>query len=228
MYLRAILLSCSLAHWVQIAPALECGPSPSNTLKFSIRNRQNLTGSWVAQIYVEEEGRNKDSNPLDVDIEHTTIKCQNTESVLIGATISVPPRRSLGYGYELVPGFGYYKFHTELESWHAAQVICIQEGAYLAIINSFVEVSIMKKLWDPHPKLTDDWRNPYAFIGASDLKKNKEFVTVFDQPVNDTGYSNWAPGNPKFTGHCVVVQRNGHLHDTDCQAKFPFFCEQSL
>ena len=81
--------------------------------------------------------------------------------------------------YDLVPGHGYYKLHTDPQSWHTARVTCFQEGGHLAIINSYFELSILKMLFDCHPKITDDWTNQYAFLGISDIEKPKHFVTVF-------------------------------------------------
>ncbi|PSN54441.1 Hemolymph lipopolysaccharide-binding protein, partial [Blattella germanica] len=128
-------------------------------------------------------------------------------------------------GYEFVPGVGYYKLHTAFKNWHAVRIICMQEGAHLAIINSFVEVSILKKLWTPHPKLTEDWTNNYAFIGVTDLTKTRNFVTIFDQPLNTTGYENWASGYPNFTGDCLVIARDGRIYETNCENKLAFLCE---
>ena len=93
--------------------------------------------------------------------------------------ISAPPRSTPAPDYEVIPGLGYYKLHKDAQTWHTARVICQKEGAYLAIINSDFELSVMKMLFDQNPALTDDWRNPFAFVGISDLKQPKNFVTIF-------------------------------------------------
>ena len=89
------------------------------------------------------------------------------------------PQPIPGPDYELIRGIGYYKLHTSPNSWHSARVQCHQEGSHLAIINSFLEFSILKMLFDRNPNITNDSRNPYAFVGVSDLQAPKNFVTIF-------------------------------------------------
>ncbi|PSN41356.1 Hemolymph lipopolysaccharide-binding protein [Blattella germanica] len=225
MYPKYFLIY-TLACLVATNTALECSPPGSSSFKFSIKSRQNLTGERVAQIHMESNGRPKEVGILDVDIEQTNIECQDTENTIIIATISEPPRLNLGPGYEFVPGLGYYKIHTDVKTWHGAYATCAKEGAYLAIINSVYEFSILRELWDRHPKITDEWTNNYAYLGISDLETHKNFLTIFGDPVNSTGYTKWSSNQPNYDGHCVDVDRQGRLHDTDCDIKMPFFCEQ--
>ena len=93
---------------------------------------------------------------------------------------------NLGSDYELIRDLAYYKLHTEPQTWHTAQVICHQEGGHLAIINSEFEFSIMRMLFERHPKITDDWTNNNAFVGISDLKIPKHYVTIFGKFISLT------------------------------------------
>ncbi|XP_069695698.1 hemolymph lipopolysaccharide-binding protein-like [Periplaneta americana] len=199
----------------------------STPVKFSINSHRNLTGHWVTQVKVEHGAKSKQTGALDVDIEHTTKKYETSETILIIATITAPPQRP-GRDYELVQDFGYYKLHTEPRNWHNAREKCVKEGGHIVVINSEKEFEAIRKIWDRYPTITDDWRNTYTFVGVSDLETTKKFITIFGEHINATGYTNWNPSQPNYDGHCVVVQRNGLLHDTKCDILFPFFCEQEL
>ncbi|KAJ9593003.1 hypothetical protein L9F63_015322 [Diploptera punctata] len=214
--------------YTMIIGAVDCFPRKSTLSKLSINNSQNATGHWNSKIQFEHGVVNKQGSPLDLKLEQAIVSSERDDVVLITANFTVPPRSTPPEDYELIPGLGFYKLHKEPENWHTARVMCRKEGAYLEIINSHFELSVIKMLFDRNPTLTDDWRNPYAFVGVSDLQKHKTFVTIFDEPLNATGYSNWHPGQPNYDGNCVVVQRTGQLHDTGCEIKFPFFCERGL
>ncbi|KAJ9593001.1 hypothetical protein L9F63_015320 [Diploptera punctata] len=208
--------------------ALDCFSTKSTILKLSINNSQNATGHWNAKVQVGHRAGNKQGSPLDLKLEQAIISSERDDFVFITANFTVPPRSTLPNDYELVPGLGFYKLHTDLQSWHTARVICNKEGAHLAIINSYFEYSVMKMLFDRNPHITSEWTNPYAFVGVYDLPIPRTFVTIFGEPLNATGYSKWSPKEPNYDGNCVVVARDGLLHDTNCSEYFPFFCEQEL
>ncbi|KAJ4449396.1 hypothetical protein ANN_00795 [Periplaneta americana] len=91
---------------------------------------------------------------------------------------TAPPRKP-SPNYELIPGLGYYKLHTEAKPWHDARQICAQEGAHLAIINSEEEAEELKAILARHPKILSDWRNEYAYIGMSDIRSEGDWITIF-------------------------------------------------
>jgi hypothetical protein len=100
---------------VGVSTTLECHSPNSRTFKFSVVSRRNITGQWTAQVskhgsnvnygthhipYVslytssmpqvqlEHGGGPKVEGPWETDIEHTVVKCQETESILIVATVT--------------------------------------------------------------------------------------------------------------------------------------------
>ncbi|XP_069699263.1 hemolymph lipopolysaccharide-binding protein-like isoform X2 [Periplaneta americana] len=222
-----MLLYVGVLLWiVDLSNGLHCSPSQSNSLRFSIASNKNRTGHWIAQVKLEH-GDN-DGQPLHVDVDHTAAKCEGSESVSIVATVSAPPQRP-GPDYELVHDLGYYKFHTDFQSWYEARQTCAQEGAHLAVINSETETKALLRFWIPNPKMFDDWRNDWAYIGIHDHYVEGQYVTIFDTPVNETGFSKWYSSEPDggASQNCGVVRRNlGTLGNAPCNVKLAFFCEQ--
>ena len=82
-----------------------------------------------------------------------------------------PP--DVGGTYELYPGIGYYKLHTNSVAWEEAREICESEGAHLAIINSDEEAAAIRKLISKYPN-TGDW----IYIGFHDQYVEGQYVTV--------------------------------------------------
>jgi hypothetical protein len=81
--------------------------------------------------------------------------------------------------YELVPGLGYYKFHTDIKTWDNARKVCENEGAHLAVINSLTEAKSLPSIWIRD--IFNDWRKDAAYIGIWDPEGNGEFVTIFSK-----------------------------------------------
>ncbi|XP_069695697.1 hemolymph lipopolysaccharide-binding protein-like [Periplaneta americana] len=145
-------------------------------------------------------------------------------------TVRGPPNRA-GPFYELIPGLGYYKFHSEVKNWYEARQICAQEGAHLLIANSPEEAKSMSVFWARHPKITNDIRNDWAHIGIHDLNQEGKWVTIFDKPLNTTGYMKWLGNEPNGGTHedCGDINRfNGQLADVVCTLELPFICEHEL
>jgi hypothetical protein len=76
---------------------------------------------------------------------------------------------------------GYYKFHTDIKTWDDARVICENEGAHLAVLNSLTEAKALPSIWIRD--LFNDWRKDAAYIGAWDPKRNGDFVTIFSKCI---------------------------------------------
>ena len=79
-------------------------------------------------------------------------------------------------GYELHPGVGYYKVHSELKTWHEARQICAQEGGHLAITNSEEESNVLQSVFAPvAARLKDEW----VLVGFHDLYNEGQYLSVF-------------------------------------------------
>ena len=79
-------------------------------------------------------------------------------------------------GYELLPGLGYYKVHTELKDWYESKATCIQEDAHLVIFNSEEEAISVGNL----TILRKSPRNDH-WVGFHDQYSNGQYVTIFSE-----------------------------------------------
>ncbi|KAJ9590463.1 hypothetical protein L9F63_016494 [Diploptera punctata] len=213
----------------------ECPALKSQDLKLSILSRRNQTGHWIAQVEMEHGADQKENEtvPWKVDIDHSSANCEGSDSVLILATLTVPPKekelesveiqRRIPSDYELLEGLGYYKFHTDIKTWEKARETCEKEGAYLAVINSLTEAKTVPSIWIKD--IFKDWRKDSAYIGNWDPQKNGEFLTVFNETLEEAGYNKWFPDEPNFMGHCGMLRRNSLLGNTYCNEKLLFICE---
>ncbi|XP_069687875.1 hemolymph lipopolysaccharide-binding protein-like [Periplaneta americana] len=184
----------------------------------------------------------KSAGPWEVDVDHTTAKCEDSESILISAKITAPPNTHtnqpkpveipIAPDYELVPGLGYYKLHTDVNTWHNAKMICEEEGAHLAVINSEKEAQVLKNLWNKTPpaKITGGTHTDWAWIGFHDLYQEGEFVTIFNETLKSAGYSKFHPSDGKggTSQNCGLIDRAVQLGDHSCEDKDPFFCEKEI
>ncbi|XP_069680976.1 hemolymph lipopolysaccharide-binding protein-like [Periplaneta americana] len=239
--LRCATVCCVL--WCAVACAeLQCALPHTSALKFSITSLRNETGHWIAQLQLGHTAEEKNRGPWELDVDHSTAKCEDSESILIAAKITAPPTAQISVpllrgvptapGYELVPLLGYYKLHSSVNTWHGALKICEDEGAHLMVINSEAEVQALKPLWEKTPpaKITGGSHNDWAWVGFHDLYKEGEFVTIFNETLQSTGYVKWAGGEGKGGAdqNCGLVHRNLLLADYPCNARDAFFCEREL
>ncbi|XP_071452995.1 hemolymph lipopolysaccharide-binding protein-like [Hetaerina americana] len=151
------------------------------------------------------------------------------QSFHLGAVAIAPPQ--LPADYQLFPGVGYYKFHTALANgFEDASSRCANEGGHLAIVNSEAEHQVLQTLFAKHPE--SELKTVWAFVGFHDRLKEGEFVTIFGQPLQSTGFTRWSsPGQPddyNKAEDCGTVRRNGGLNDIGCASVLPFFCEYDL
>ena len=103
--------------------------------------------------------------------------------------ITVPPstpKPAVYPGYDLVPGFGYYKLHTDVKSWDEALLTCEKEGAHLVIINSEEEAKALAPFWDANPKILDGPHNNWAHAGFHDKFKEGQYLTIFSKYIQYT------------------------------------------
>ncbi|PSN54456.1 Hemolymph lipopolysaccharide-binding protein [Blattella germanica] len=195
--------------------------------------KTNQSRDVRVQLEHGADQKENETAPWKVDIDHSSAKCDGGDSVLIEATITVPPRddveeppkyhRKAPADYELLPGLGYYKFHTDIKTWENARDICEKEGAHLAVINSLTEAKTLPSIWIHN--IFKDWRKDSAYIGNWDPLENGEFVTIFNETLEEAGYSKWFPDEPDFMGHCGMLRSNSLLDNTYCNEKLLFICE---
>ncbi|PNF42388.1 Hemolymph lipopolysaccharide-binding protein [Cryptotermes secundus] len=212
-----------------------CPAQNSPAFKFSVTSRRNKTGHWIAQVEMEH-GADQNENevgPWKADVKQSTAKCGGIDSVFLLATVVVPPRdadteeqkpcRKPPADYELLPGLGYYKFHTDIKTWGKARDMCENEGAHLVVINSLTEAKTLPSIWIRD--VFNDWRKDAAYIGTWDPEGNGEFVTIFNETLEAAGYNKWFPDEPNFMGHCGMLRSNSLLGNTFCDEKLLFICE---
>ncbi|PSN36992.1 hypothetical protein C0J52_15833 [Blattella germanica] len=128
--------------------------------------------------------------------------------------------------YKLEKGFGYYKYHNHGKNWFAAKKECEKEGAHLVIINSAKERDLLLKIYKEKPA---HGKNPAIFVGINDLVQDGKWVTVFDEPLDKTGFTNWNEHEPsgKANQNCGALQAEaGKLHDHECGNELGFICER--
>nr|AQY54458.1 immulectin 22 [Hepialus xiaojinensis] len=126
-----------------------------------------------------------------------------------------------------------YKLHLAAKNWSQAYKVCRAEQAYLAILNSAGEANFLKDKLTVYPKdsLKGNFGREEVFMGFHDKFVEGEFMTVFGQPLAETGFEEWSSGQPddaRSNEDCGTLSRSGLLNDIDCFAKRMFFCEREL
>ncbi|PSN53548.1 hypothetical protein C0J52_09175 [Blattella germanica] len=131
--------------------------------------------------------------------------------------------------YELIPGLGHYKLHTNSKNWHNAKLICETEGAHLAIINSEDEVAILKEFRRRLPRLHSNYLDIIIYLGFNDFEEEGVWKTIFNKSLRETGFLRWEQDQPANSTNedcgCINVD-SGNLHDCICSDILPFFCER--
>ncbi|XP_069675500.1 hemolymph lipopolysaccharide-binding protein-like [Periplaneta americana] len=225
MFVHAVLLYVGLS--VCACVGFQCPTSRASAFQLSITSRRNESGIWVAQVSLDHGPTDEHDGIWHVDVDHTTTKCEKSETVHVVATVTAPFMRP-GPNYEFVPELGYYKFHPITVDWNVARRTCAKEGAYLMVLSSEKEFQAIRKIWDRQPKLTNDWRNDFIHVGLTDHETEGQFYSIFGEHVNATGYAKWKSGEPNSgnTANCAGVNRAGELWDSNCGNLVAFFCEQ--
>ncbi|XP_069702675.1 hemolymph lipopolysaccharide-binding protein-like [Periplaneta americana] len=234
--LKCVMVCCVLVC-IGESSGFQCATPHTSAFKFSIVSRRNQTGNWIAEVQMGHEGGLQEAGPWAIDVDHTTTKCEDSESILIAAImkgsasfegkVSLPkgalvPKGPPSAGYELLSGLGYYKMHTEPTTWHEALNICTQESAHLFIVNSEFEANALVTLWKNTSVV-------WAFSGFHDQYKDGEYVTIFNETMASIGFSKWYGSHP-LTGEfqCGLFGSNRLLADNPCSTKNIFICELEL
>ncbi|XP_067009685.1 lymphocyte antigen 75 [Anabrus simplex] len=141
-------------------------------------------------------------------------------------------------GYTLYPRIGFYKYHQELLNWSDAYRVCLQEGGHLAIANSQEEAELLLKIFTDSPRT-----ERYFFLGFHDLYLRNNFTTIYGEPVQRTGFFNWAHTNCVGQNVCATnvtdnkrlscgvmglysVEAGFYVHP--CDNQLHFICEKEL
>lgn len=216
--------TCFLLWCIILATGQQCPSNQHAAMKLSITSERNSTGHWIARVSLNHGAHQHEVGPWEVDVDHSSAKCNDVESIHLVTTITAPPEH-LHVNYKLLPGLGYYTFHEIPTSWYKAVITCKEENGNLLILNSPEEFTELKKIWD-----ASGVKGDFLHVGINDFDKEKEFVTVLGDLLNSTGYAQWGPNEPNSgdTANCGAVRRTGDLYDSYCRNLFPFFCEQSL
>ncbi|XP_046395842.1 hemolymph lipopolysaccharide-binding protein-like isoform X2 [Ischnura elegans] len=219
-----------LMPWLAFLISLQdaSGVDYNKTLSLVVSSRQNQTGHSIAQAVVNTEGGNVPKH-WRMNMHQSNSEHQGIQSFQLVTTLVAPP--PLPSDYELFPGVGYYKFHTATaKSFEDASSKCTMEGGHLAIVNSEAEHQALQTMYARHPE--SELKQIWAFVGFHDRKKEGEYVTIFGQPLQSTGFTRWSsqgqPDNYNGAENCGSIHRNGGLNDIGCGRQIPFFCEYDL
>ncbi|XP_029052995.1 uncharacterized protein LOC114880779 [Osmia bicornis bicornis] len=135
--------------------------------------------------------------------------------------------------YSYRTGLGVHKLHTRAETWNTARKICIEEGGYLAVINSAREALIMAWLFNVYKPFKGAYRKDKAFVGIHDIFKEGDWTSILGDPLSETGFSGWSNlrgGQPNNGGggkveNCGALVWDATLDDVNCNTPYAFFCE---
>lgn len=80
-------------------------------------------------------------------------------------------------------------------------------------------------------KLVNEAKHDDTWLGVHDLFAFRDWVSVQDVRLNDTGYARWSPRispNPDNYGgnqHCLHLLNTGGMDDTQCTDLISFVCK---
>ncbi|XP_067004844.2 hemolymph lipopolysaccharide-binding protein [Anabrus simplex] len=212
-----------------------CSATKGESLRYTIRSRKNVTSHRIVSVDLQKDSElNKWGNTttdVDMDVAHTFLQCGGKERIILTTMATTTELKSSvpRDDYELFPGLGFYKLHTNGENWQTARSICAQEGGHLIVINSDAEAEVVKKFFSRKTKFTGTTDNNYIFVGVHDSLKEGQYMAVTGEPLDRTGYSRWESGQPndrKSEQNYIAAQKDGLLHDVVNNAKLVFICEQ--
>eukprot|EP01054_Gregarina_sp_Poly1_P006719 Gregarina_sp_Poly_1__6718@NODE_3615_length_977_cov_3_804396_g2301_i0_p1_GENE_NODE_3615_length_977_cov_3_804396_g2301_i0NODE_3615_length_977_cov_3_804396_g2301_i0_p1_ORF_typecomplete_len160_score9_98Lectin_C/PF00059_21/1_7Lectin_C/PF00059_21/9_7e14UL45/PF05473_12/0_043Chordopox_A33R/PF05966_12/0_08Chordopox_A33R/PF05966_12/3_3e03HEPN_AbiA_CTD/PF18732_1/3_1e03HEPN_AbiA_CTD/PF18732_1/0_11_NODE_3615_length_977_cov_3_804396_g2301_i0121600 len=131
--------------------------------------------------------------------------------------------RDISTTYDLVPGIGYYKVHTEEVTWSEAHEKCLFEGTKLVVINSDEEAAALVKLFESNS-------NALAHVGVHDRYYEAFYSTVDGNKVEESGYNKWTYNQPYKTRNLnnVAMDHQGLYHLMNSTVLLPFICEKPL
>lgn len=113
---------------------------------------------------------------------------------------------------------------SKFSEFVATRLLIFLDSGHLAVIRTDEEEKIVLQM------MTDKSVDG-AWLGLHDRFETGSWISIFDEPVDHTGWSKWstrfAP-NPS-SDHCATILRNdGAMTDHDCASKIPFVCKASI
>ncbi|XP_068084061.1 hemolymph lipopolysaccharide-binding protein-like [Anabrus simplex] len=214
-----------------------CSTMNGESLRYTVRSRKNETSHRIVSVDLQKDSvRNKEKNAtkgdVDVEVAHTYLQYSGKERIMLSTVVSTTELKSSAWtdDYELFPGLGFYKLHTNVENWETARSICVREGAHLIVINSDAEVEVVNTIFTRKPKFAGATYSHHVFVGVHDYLTEGQYMAVTGEPLDKTGYSSWAPGQPNggSAENYLVADENGLLYDGLNTAKLGFICEKQL
>ncbi|XP_038211903.1 secretory phospholipase A2 receptor-like [Zerene cesonia] len=127
-----------------------------------------------------------------------------------------------------------YKFHWVARNWTRAFMACAAEGAYLAIVNSETEATVLKELFAKYPKEKTlfAFNTDITLIGFHDWEDRIVWNTIHGQSLEDAGYFAFGENQPDqnqiASVKCGGLWRNGQLDDIWCDQRMTFICEKPV
>ncbi|PSN48137.1 hypothetical protein C0J52_23765 [Blattella germanica] len=113
----------------------------------------------------------------------------DSDSITISVQIRAPVVKQPGC--EPIADKNFYKIHSDKNNWRNALDICAEEEAHLLVINSEEEAEDVISLIEKHG--TTRWVH---WVGFHDHFQEGDYVTIFNEKLNSSGYQKWAPGEP--------------------------------
>ncbi|XP_046399558.1 hemolymph lipopolysaccharide-binding protein-like [Ischnura elegans] len=191
--------------------------------EFTMSDRKNETGHYITDFSLTQSSPDLPKN-WKTDVKYGVSDNDGVQTfTLLGNIVANPP---VPDGYQLYPGVGYYKFNNTRVTFDEALGMCAAEGSHLAIINSDAESEVMAALFK-----ADDDPGSWAWLGFDDQLVEGEFVTIFGQPLNSSGFYTWySPEEPNggTRENCGTASTNGLLNDENCGCEISFICEFDL
>ncbi|PSN42769.1 hypothetical protein C0J52_20974 [Blattella germanica] len=167
----------------------------SHQYELAVKNIQNENEECPA---VECDNTNKCAPKSS--LLKTSEKCPAPETVC-------PSKEALNaLGYELVPGFRYYKiFKGDAKNYEDAKRLCAKNGAHLVVVNSNDEAKALNKFLDEYGSHTRYW------AGFDDIDEEGEYKTIYNKTTHDTGFARVFPGefDGKTGQNCGIYQYDG-------------------
>ncbi|XP_011341206.1 hemolymph lipopolysaccharide-binding protein-like [Ooceraea biroi] len=118
-----------------------------------------------------------------------------------------------------------HKFYLLKTTWNKARQTCVKEGGHLAIINSTSEEKVLLRMMQ-------EKNISAAWLGLHDLYEEGDWVSILDEPLENTGYTSWTtkwPNQPDNNGgnqNCAaLVSPEGGMDDVQCGILLHFFCK---
>ncbi|XP_078042724.1 hemolymph lipopolysaccharide-binding protein-like [Augochlora pura] len=168
-----------------------------------------------------------DSSSGQTENSNEEIKETSLSSQQPGGKICCTP--TLGRNdYIVTPGLGAHKIHKREMSWNDARLVCLMEGAHLAVVDSARKMDLFKDLMQKESVRT-------VWLGFHDLFKEGSWTTVTGELVDTLNYQPWAkyqPNNWNNEQHCAFLwereTKGIGAHDGPCAKNYSAVCEINL